>query len=89
MAQFDVGDYFTIADAAATPFFAYWYLFLPNDLGKFSEGTGSRLYKVLFQSARFARFQKYYANISSRESSKNSFDSVRVLFNSSRGIRLD
>ena len=88
-AQFAVGDHFTIADAAIVPFFAFWHLYLPNDLGKFPEGTGPRLYEELFQSARFARFQKYYANMSSRESFKNSIDSVRMLFSPSRGIGLD
>ncbi|KAN0130521.1 Glutathione S-transferase, C-terminal-like protein [Lactarius tabidus] len=73
--HFAVGDHFTIADAAIAPFLGFWDVFLPNDLGKFPEGTGPRLYQELFQSARFARLQKYFANISSRESFKNSFDS--------------
>ncbi|KAN0132420.1 hypothetical protein V8E53_009846 [Lactarius tabidus] len=79
-AHFAVGDHFTIADAAIAPFLGFWDVFLPNDLGKFPEGAGPRLYQELFQSARFARLQKYFANISSRESFKNSFDSVHILF---------
>ncbi|KAH9170073.1 glutathione S-transferase [Lactarius sanguifluus] len=74
-AQFAVGDHFTIADAALAPFLGRWELLLRNDLGKFEEGTGPRVYKELFQSERFARLQTYYASISSRESFKNSFDS--------------
>ena len=35
-------------------------------------------HEVLFQSERFVRQQKYFANISSRQSFKNSFHSVRV-----------
>ncbi|KAH9037330.1 glutathione S-transferase [Lactarius hengduanensis] len=73
-AQFAVGDHFTIADAALAPFLGRWELLLRNDLGKFEEGTGLRVYKELFQSERFARLQKYYASISSRESFKNIFD---------------
>ena len=78
-AQFAVGGHFTIADAALAPFLGRWELHLRNDLGKFPEGTGPRLYQELFRSERFARLQKYYANVSSRESFNNSFDSVRLL----------
>ena len=75
-AQFAVGDHFTIADAAFAPFLGHWELLLRNDFGRFVEGTGPPLYRELFESERFARLQKYYANISSRESFKNSFDTV-------------
>ena len=85
--QFAVGDHFTIADAALAPFLGRWELHLRNDVGKFPEGTGLRLYEELFRSERFSRLQKYYENISSRESFKNSFDSVRMLFGPSRGGR--
>lgn len=78
-AQFAVGDHFTIADAAIAPFLGFWELFLLNDLGKYAEGTGPRLYQELYRSARFARLQKYFANLSSRESFKNSFDSESIL----------
>jgi glutathione S-transferase len=74
--QFAVGDRFTIADAAILPSIGRWALYLENDVGKYPEGTGPRVYQQLFQSERFARLQKYYANLSSRESFKNSFDSV-------------
>ncbi|KAH9029355.1 hypothetical protein EDB83DRAFT_2526213 [Lactarius deliciosus] len=74
-AQFAVGDHFTIADAAIAPFLRHWDLLFRNDLGRFAEGTGPRVYKELFQTERFARLQKYYASISSRDSFKNSFDS--------------
>ncbi len=75
---FAVGDRFTIADAALAPFLGRWELFFRNDIGKYAEGTGPRVYQELFQSERFARLQKYFANISSRQSFKNSFDSVRL-----------
>ena len=42
--------------AAVAPFCAFWHLFLPNDLGKFPEGIGTRLYEERFQRARFVRF---------------------------------
>ena len=75
---FAVGDHFTIADAAIAPFLGRWELLFGNDVGKYAEGAGKRLHEVLFQSERFARLQKYYANITSRQSFKNSFDSVRA-----------
>jgi glutathione S-transferase len=75
---FAVGDQFTIADAAIAPFLGRWELLLRNDVGKYAEGTGPRVHEILFRSERFARLQKYFANISSRQSFKNSFDSVRV-----------
>ena len=75
-AKFAVGDHYTIADAAIAPSIGRWALYLENDVGKYAEGAGPVAYQQLFQSERFARFQKYYANLSSRESFKNSFDSV-------------
>jgi glutathione S-transferase len=78
-AQFAVGDHFTIADAAIAPFLGRWELNLRNDIGKYPEGTGPRLYEELFKSERFARVQALYASLSSRESFKNSFDSEYLL----------
>jgi glutathione S-transferase len=77
-AQFAVGDHFTIADAAFAPFVGFWELCFRHDFGKFPAGTGPRLYQELFESDRFAPLQKYYANISSRESFKNIFKAVRL-----------
>ena len=76
--QFAVGDHFTIADATFAPFLGFWELFLKNDISRYVAGTGPPVYRELFESERFARLQKYYANISSRESFKNSFDVVRL-----------
>lgn len=75
---FAVGERFTIADAAIAPFLGNWELRFRNEVGRFAEGVGMRLHDVFFQSERFARLQKYYANISSRQSFKNTLDSVRV-----------
>ena len=89
-AQFAVGDHFTIADATLASFLGCWELSLRNDVGKFAEGTGPRLHQELFRSEHFARLQKYYENISSRESFKNSFDSVRLhaCWPRAQGLRL-
>lgn len=76
---FAVGDGFTIADAALAPFLSRADLFLRNDIGKYVEGTGPCVHETLFRSERFGRLQKHFRNISSRQSFKNSFDSVSVL----------
>jgi glutathione S-transferase len=76
---FAVGDHFTIADAALAPFLGRWELLLRNDVGRFEEGTGPQVHAVLFQSERFSRLQEYLANVSSRQSFKNTFDPVRLL----------
>jgi glutathione S-transferase len=75
---FAVGDHFTIADAAIAPFLGRWELLLRNDVGKYAEGEGARVHEILFKSERFARLQKYFAHITSRQSFKNTFDSVRL-----------
>ena len=75
---FAVGDRFTITDAAIAPFLGRWELLFRNDVGRFTEGTGTRVYEVVFQSERFGRLQNYFGKILSRQSFKNSFDSVRV-----------
>lgn len=77
---FAVGDHFTIADATIAPFLGRWELLFRNDVGKFEAGAGKRVHEILFQSERFARLQKYFANISSRQSFKSSFDSVRASY---------
>jgi glutathione S-transferase len=76
---FAAGDHFTIADAALAPFVGRWELPLRNDFGNFEEGTGPQVHAVLFQSERFSRLQNFLANISSRQSFKNTFDLVRLL----------
>ena len=77
-AQFAVGDHLTIADAAFAPWLGFWEVSFRHDVGKFAVGTGPRVHQELFQTERFSRLQKYYANISSRESFKNTFDEVRL-----------
>jgi len=76
---FAVGNHFTIADAALAPFVGRWELNLRNDVGKYAEGTGPRIHELLFRSERFARLQKFYDNITSRQSYKTSFDSEYLL----------
>ncbi|KAH9054962.1 hypothetical protein EDB87DRAFT_1764539 [Lactarius vividus] len=67
-AQFAVGDHLhhrrCLRLLALRRSLAAGELLLRSDLGKFEMGTGLRVYKELFQSERFARLQKYYANIS-------------------------
>ncbi|KAI0259699.1 hypothetical protein BC834DRAFT_904559 [Gloeopeniophorella convolvens] len=76
---FAAGPGFTIADAALVPFLARWELQLRNDVGKFAEGTGPRVYEEVFKSEKFARLQRYFADVTSRQSFKNSFDAEYLL----------
>jgi glutathione S-transferase len=88
-ALFVVGDHFTIADAAFAPLLGLWELTFRHDLTKFAIGTGTRLHQEIFESERFARLQKYYANISSRESFKNTFDVVHLACHACGGLAAD
>lgn len=74
---FAVGEHWTIADAAIAPFFARIEMSLKHDLGKFEAGEGVKAYKELFEGPRFERLRKYYADLTSRQSWKATYDEVR------------
>ncbi|KAA1480034.1 hypothetical protein DENSPDRAFT_855654, partial [Dentipellis sp. KUC8613] len=75
---FAVGD-FSFADAAVAPFLVRAELYLRNDIGKFNEGEGIRLYKQVFESAQFAWLQQYWKDIVARPSIKATFNEVSSL----------
>lgn len=74
-ATYAVGNDFTIADAAATPFLAIADLSLRNDIGKFKEGECKMIYEVL-QGEKYARMNKYFDAIKARDSFKAAIDEV-------------
>ncbi|KAH9976556.1 hypothetical protein BJV74DRAFT_798676 [Russula compacta] len=76
---FAIRDHFMIADAAFAPFLGHWELNFRNDFGKYLEGAGPHMHKVLFQSERFVHLQKYFTNIPSHQGFKNSFNSDYLL----------
>ena len=70
-----VGEY-TIADAAITPFFARANVALKNDIGAYDAGEGVRVYNILQSDPKFARFRKYYKDVTARDSFKETFHEV-------------
>ncbi|KAI0048892.1 glutathione S-transferase [Auriscalpium vulgare] len=73
-AGFAVGDKYTIADAAIAPFLGRADIMLKRDLGRYEPGVGAGAYKEIFETPKFARLQKYYADVSARPSWKATFD---------------
>jgi len=67
----------SIADAAVTPFFARLEVYLSNDLGRAQEGQAASAWKTLQTDPKFSRFRQYFADLKSRESFKETFDTVR------------
>ena len=70
-----VGEW-SIADAAWTPFIARLFVALENDLGGYPVGEGPKTLHVLQNDAKFARFQQYWKDVSSRPSFVSTFDKV-------------
>lgn len=71
---FAVGE-FSIADVAVAPFVARAHVVLENGIGAFEPGEGKKLLETL-QQPRFARFQKYWADLQARPSFQATFDKV-------------
>ena len=74
--KFAIGDEFTTADAAIAPFLARIATTLGNDIGVFAEGEGKKVYETIWKSPKFAKLQKYYENISARDSFKKTWNEV-------------
>ncbi|EDR06897.1 uncharacterized protein LACBIDRAFT_299218 [Laccaria bicolor S238N-H82] len=70
-----VGEY-TIADAAITPLFARANVALKNDIGAYDAGEGVRVYNILQSDPKFARFRKYYDDVTARDTFKETFHEV-------------
>ncbi|KAH9932321.1 glutathione S-transferase [Fomitopsis serialis] len=71
-----VGEY-SIADIAIAPFIARAYVALGNEIGAYEPGQGKKLLEAL-QQPRFARFQKYWADLQARPSFQATFDKEYV-----------
>ncbi|KIY63085.1 hypothetical protein CYLTODRAFT_382775 [Cylindrobasidium torrendii FP15055 ss-10] len=77
--KYAVSDEFTIADAAIGPFLARLELFLANDVGKFTEGRGSKFITALRADESFKPFWDYLDLIKGRESFKKTWSPDVVL----------
>jgi len=67
-----VGEW-SIADAAVTPFFARAEATIGNDIGKFEEGKGKETWAKIENDEKYARFKRYFSDIKSRDSFKETF----------------
>ncbi|KAJ2924900.1 hypothetical protein H1R20_g12213, partial [Candolleomyces eurysporus] len=67
-----VGEW-SIADAAVTPFLGRANAVLKNDLGAYDQGKGSELWETLQNDAKYERFRRYFADVTERESFKETF----------------
>ena len=72
-----IGKEWSIADAAVTPFAARMNVLLKYDLGVWKEGEGRKVYDTLQDDPKYARFKKYYEDVTSRPSFQATFDEVR------------
>ncbi|KAI0360322.1 hypothetical protein OH77DRAFT_1418211 [Trametes cingulata] len=73
---FAIGQ-FSIADIAIAPFIARTRLSLLNELGKYPEGNGKKVWETA-TTGKFARFGKYAEDIFARDSFKSTFDEAYV-----------
>ncbi|KAJ7154514.1 glutathione S-transferase C-terminal-like protein [Mycena filopes] len=69
-----VGNEYTVADIAITPFLGRLQLSLKHDTGAFKEGEGTKAFEYLTSSGRFGRLVQYIEAITTRESFKATFD---------------
>ncbi|KAF7348710.1 Glutathione S-transferase [Mycena venus] len=80
--KYAVGDEYTAADIAITPFLArmevLMELGMKNDIGAFKEGEGKKAAEYYFESGRFKRFVKYFEDVKARESFKATFDADHI-----------
>jgi len=74
-----VGEW-SIADAAITPFLARADVALKNDIGKYEAGKGKAAWEILTQDAKYERFRKYFAEVTSRASFQETFYPVFIYF---------
>lgn len=56
-----------------TPFIARAFVSLKNDAGAYAEGSGKKLYETLQSDPKYARLRQYYADVSGRDSFKETF----------------
>ncbi|KAI0674660.1 thioredoxin-like protein [Trametes maxima] len=74
---FAIGD-FSIADVAVAPFLARARVALLNDIGKYPEGEGRKVWETI-TTGKFARLAKYAEDLAARESVNATFDEDNVI----------
>lgn len=74
--SYAVGDQYTIADIAITPFFARLKVASANEIGRYPVGQGSEFLKTL-SGEKYAKFYAYVGRLLDRQSHQATFDPVR------------
>ncbi|KAH7925067.1 glutathione S-transferase C-terminal-like protein [Leucogyrophana mollusca] len=82
--KYAIGDEFTIADAAFTPFFARLKIAAENEFGKYELGSGRKLLDAL-ESPKYAKFNAYAGRLLERPSVKATLDEDSI--RSTYGVR--
>ena len=77
--QYAIGNEFTIADIAAVSLLSFIDLLLSNDLGKYKQGEGLKVYEV-YKSAKYDKLRGYVTRLLDRPSVKSSFYYVSSQF---------
>lgn len=72
-----LGPEWSIADAAITPFAARLNVMLKYDIAVWKEGVGKKVYDTLQNDPKYARFKKYFKDVTSRPNFQTTFDEVR------------
>ena len=74
---FAIGEY-SIADISVAPFIARAHVALGNEIGAYAVGEGKKILEAL-QQPRFARFQKYWADLQVRPSFQATFNKASLV----------
>ncbi|KAF9235617.1 glutathione S-transferase C-terminal-like protein [Melanogaster broomeanus] len=75
--KYAIGDQYTIADVAFTPFFARFKSVAESEIGKYEIGQGHALLKTL-ESPKYAKFNTYVGHLLERPSFVATFDEDHV-----------
>jgi len=75
--SYAIGEQYTIADIAITPFLGRLMVASSNDLGKFPAGQGSEFLKAL-SNEKYAKFSAYANRVLARPSYRVTFDEEHI-----------
>ncbi|KIJ63066.1 hypothetical protein HYDPIDRAFT_93282 [Hydnomerulius pinastri MD-312] len=75
--KYAMGDEYTIADIAFTPFYARFKLSVENEIGAYEYGKGREILNAL-QAPKYAKFNAYVDRLLERPSFKATFDEVKL-----------
>jgi len=77
-AKYAIGDQYTIADIAITPFWARLSVLLQKGIGSYKDEERKSFLKAL-ENPKYAKFNAYVQRLLERQSFKSTFHEVRPL----------